>query len=330
MSDLERIRELAREAAARRDELTVQLGAIAADLAAERARLTAARAVGDEEAAASATDAISGLAGARKSRTGELSRLHDDVANQLVNLFGGDIELEGSVPLALLPVRIEVRSTSDQASLRVRIFHDAVHAETLDEGLSDVERAAGIAYWSAVWESGDTQAPWPALIADVGARRAPWVADALTPSNLAARPDDVPAFPNTAVRASRPAVARTLPDRFYVRVEQDGAPPRTEPGRPIPDELPVGLTDQSEFQALKIEGRDLPPIDESLKWLVDYTEAERLGMAVTVALPVPGQVVRRLIVYGVRASLDPQQGAARLAQLVRAHRFSDGRSQESR
>ena len=31
--------------------------------------------------------------------------------------------------------------------LRVRIFHDALHTESLDEGLSDSERAAGLAYW---------------------------------------------------------------------------------------------------------------------------------------------------------------------------------------
>ena len=324
MADLQRIRELARQAAAQRDQLTAQIVASAADLAAERARLTAAQAIGDERAAASATDAIAQLAAVRKSHTGALGRLHDDFASEFDDLFGADIELEGGFPLALLPVRIEVRSTPDQASLRVRIFHDAVHTEALDEGLSDAERKAGIAYWNAVWDSGDTQAPWPALITAVGARRAPWVAETLTPANVAARPEVPPDFPSPAARSTLPAVARTLPDRFYVRVEQDGAAPHTEHGRPIPDELPVGLTDQSELEALKIEGQDLPPIDESLRWLVEYEEAERVGMAVTVELPVARRAVRRLIVYGVRATLDPLQGAARLEHLLRAHRFSDG------
>ena len=46
-------------------------------------------------------------------------------------------------------------------------------------------------------------------------------------------------------------------------------------------------------------------------------------MAVTVPLPLPGQPVRRLMVYGVRAALDPR-GAARLERLIRSHRFTDG------
>jgi hypothetical protein len=324
MPDLERIREEAKGAAAQREQIASQIAGVAANLAAERARLTAARAAGDEGAAMAATEAIAQLTEVRKGHVSELGRLHDDLALNLDDLLGADIELEGGVPLALLPVRIEVRSTADQASLRVRIFHDAIHVEMLDEGLSDAERTAGVDYWNAVWASGDTQGPWPALIAAAGARRASWVAETLTPTNLAGRPAEPPNFPDTPPRSSRPAVARTLPDRFYVRIEQDGALPKTVHGRPIPDELPVGLTDESELEALKIEGDDLPPIDESLKWLVDYKEAERLGMAVTVELPVARRPVRRLVVYGVRAALDPQQGAKRLEHLVRAHRFTDG------
>ena len=116
-----------------------------------------------------------------------------------------------------------------------------------------------------------------AAVAAVGARRAPWVAEALRPTNLADRPAGVPPTSRTAAaQAARPAVARTLPDRFFVRIEQDGAAPVTVHGRPIPDELPVGLTDQSTSSTrCKIDDQDLPPIDESLRWLVDYDEAER-------------------------------------------------------
>jgi hypothetical protein len=224
----------------------------------------------------------------------------------------------------LLPVRIESRSTVDGATLRVRIFHDALHAETLDEGVSDTERAAGIAYWTAVWDSDDTTAPWPALVAAAGSRRAPWIAETLRPKNLAARPAAQPDFPDTPPRSTRPAVARTLPDRFFVRIEQDGAAPRTVAGNAISDELAIGLADRDEFTALQLDGQDLPPIDESLRWLIDYAEAERVGMAVTVQLPLPGRPVRRLIVYGVRAALDRLAGAARIEHLIRSHRFTDG------
>lgn len=324
MADLEVLRLAASEAAFAREQLQGQIAGIAADLAAQRARRAAARAAGDDQAAAAAGAEVARLVDARTGAAAEIGRLHDRLAADIERLLGDDVELEGDVPLVLLPVRVEVRSVAGEAALRVRIFHDAIHAESLDEGLTDTERAAGVAYWEAVWPTGDTQAPWPQLVAAAGARRAPWVAEALRPTNLTARPGAAPAFGDPPPSSTRPAVARTLPDRFFVRVEQDGAAPRTVHGRPIPDELAVGLVDQSELTALQMDGDDLPPLDESLRWLVDYAEAERLGMAVTVRLPVPGQTIRRLVVYGVRAALDPLQGAARVERLLRSHHFTDG------
>src|SRR5439155_26391159 len=95
-------------------------------------------------------------------------------------------------------------------------------------------------------------------------------------------------------------------------------------GNPIPDELPLGLVDRDDLSVLSIDDEDLPPIDESLRWLVDYAEAERVGMAVTVGLPIARMPVRRLIVYGVRAALAAELGADRLGALIRSHRFADG------
>ncbi len=274
--------------------------------------------------AAASRARIADLVAARSAPTQDLARLHGSIADELGDLLGTALSLEADVPLVLLPVRVEVRSTADQAAIRVRIYPDTVHAEALDEGLSDDERAAGTSYWLTVWADGDVETPWPTLTAAVGATRAAWVAEALRPTNLDQRPGVPPVFPDPALRGTGAAVARTLPDRFFVRVEQDGAAPTTAHGRPIPDELPVGLGDRDDLTVLKIDGEDLPPIDESLRWLVDYARAEEVGMAVTVALPVAGRSIRRLVVYGVRAALEPQLGAQRLTRLIRSHRFTDG------
>jgi hypothetical protein len=158
----------------------------------------------------------------------------------------------------------------------------------------------------------------------VGSRRAPWVAQALRPVNLDARPAGVPEFAKLAARGGNVAKARTLPDRFFVRVEQDGAVPVTVHGAVIPDDLPIGLTDQSSLAPLELAEHDLPPVDASLRWLFDYAEAERVGMAITVGLPIAGRAVRRLIVYGVRGTLDRAEGAYRLERLIRSHQFTDG------
>jgi hypothetical protein len=324
MTDFSQIRQAVSAASNDRDRLATELSRTAGQLAAARAQFAALRTSSDRLAIDAAAARIRELVDERAATARALGTLQEDLRGTLDNILHADLALEGDVPLVLLPVRVETRSTADGASLRVRIFHDALHVEALDEGLSDAEREAGIAYWNAVWPTGDTAGPWSALVTATGRRRAPWVAEALRPRNLAARPGAAPDFPDTVPLSGRPAVARTLPDRFYVRVEQDGAAPLVMHGRAIADELPVGLTDRDEFTALQIGDEDLPPIDESLRWLVDYAEAERVGMGVTVALPRPGQPIRRLLVYGVRAALDATAGAARLDRLVRSHRFTDG------
>lgn len=324
MADLQRLRTARAAQAAEQDRLATTIATHAREIAAERSRLASAQAAGDTARARDAAQRIAALVAEKLDAARGLSAARERNRLDLATLLAEGIALEGDCPLVLLPIRIEVRFTADGNALRVRLFHDALHAEGLDEGLGDDERAAGLAYWRDVWITGDTEAPWPALLAAVGTRRAPWVAEALRPTNLAARPGLPPQFPDTAGRGAGQAVVRTLPDRFFVRVDQDGASPVTVAGHAIPDELPVGITDRDILDPLTLGEDDLPPIDASLRWLVDFDEAQRIGMAVTVALQRPGQPVRRVLAYGVRAAIDPATGAERLARLIRSHSYDDG------
>jgi hypothetical protein len=324
MPDFTRLRQLATAGRAASADLDRRVAELEAQSRAERTRLTEAIAAGNAAEAQTVRARIGHLAADRKRLADAKTEVREELAGAVAALLGRDVDLEGGTPLVLLPVRIEVRSTAAQTALRVRIFPDTLHAESLDEGVDEREREAAIAYWKEVWTSDDTQAPWPRLVSVVGSRRAPWVAQALRPMNLDERPVADADFPDPPSRGSKVASVRTLPDRFYVRVEQDGAPPLTVHGAPIPDELPVGLRDESSLVALDLDGFDLPLVDESLKWLIDYAEAERQGMAVMVQLPIPARNVRKLVVYGVRAALAPAEGAARLERLIRSHRFTDG------
>lgn len=323
-SGLDQCRDAAARSLAQRQKLLTQLARDSAALAAAREQLRQLQAAGNLAEAQDADARIRNLVNRRVARSHQLADHDENVRRNLAELLSTQLRLEADAPLALLPVRVETRSTPDRTQLRIRIFHDIIHTESLDEGLSAAERSAGITYWTSIWSEPDLFTPWQALVTAVGVDRAPWAAMALRPNNIGDRPNGVPVFPDTPDRSGRPAVARTLPDRFYVRVEQDGVPPHTEHGELIPDELPVGLTDRDTLTALKIDGHDLPPIDESLRWLVDYDEALRVGMAVTVTLPRPGRPVRHLLVYGVRATLDAAAGAARLQRLIQSHRFTDG------
>lgn len=303
--------------------MTARLDALAKDIAAEQAQRRREEAAGQaEDSAASAR--LAALRRERATLKRELAAARERLHASLPGWLAPTLSLDADAPLVLLPLRLETRFTSDGSALRVRIYHDVVHVESLDEGVDEDERQAGLAYWQAVWAAADGQAAWLALVEAVGARRAAWVREALQPLNLAARPHAAPEFPEPPTRERGAACARTLPDRFFVRVEQDGAPPATERGEPIPDVLPVGPPQRDDAVALQPADDGLPAIDASLHWLVDYEAARMHGMAVTVPLPRPGRPVRRVLVYGVRSGLDSARSAERLERLIRSHRFTDG------
>ena len=48
----------------------------------------------------------------------------------------------------------------------VALYPDDAHVDRLDRGVSDDERAAGIAYWQAIWDGSVTEdAAWQAFVA---------------------------------------------------------------------------------------------------------------------------------------------------------------------
>ena len=171
-----------------------------------RGLLAAARAAGDEDAAAVAREQVEALLAERRTTLVDRARTHDRFADDLVNLLGDGIDLEGHIPLLLLPVRVECRSTPDLAALRVRIYPDALHTEHLDEGVTDTERSAGRAYWETVWADGDPQAPWEGWwprSARPGPRGWP---------RCCARPTSPPgpaAYPSSPIPRQRPAPSRS-------------------------------------------------------------------------------------------------------------------------
>lgn len=324
MADLGLLRLTSAETADRRREAAAQQAVVAAEIAQTRQERDRLRTVGDVDGLAASEVRIRELLDTRRALTAATETAHAALSESLVQLLGNEVDLEGGVPLVLLPVRIETRSTPDQASLRIRVYPDAVHNESLDLGVSETEAVAARAYWTAVWASGEPAEPWPVLQQAVGGHRAPWVAEAMRPANLADRPAGDPVFAEPAPSTGRHSVVRTLPDRFLFRIEQDGAEPVVRVGRAIPDELPVGLADVAQLDKLAVDDEDLPPLDAELRWLIDYPAAVDVGLGLTVPLPVPGQDVLRVLVYGVRAGLDSAQCAERLEGLLRSHRFTDG------
>src|SRR3954463_7508254 len=148
---LDALRSAAREADGRRTHILDAAADLVAQADARRAAARTAALEGDAEQFATASADATGLYAQRRDTLTELSAVDTELAQAVAALAGDPCDLEADVPLALLPVRLETRYTEDGSGLRVRIFPDDIHLDRLDRGLSDVERAAGIVYWQAIW-----------------------------------------------------------------------------------------------------------------------------------------------------------------------------------
>jgi hypothetical protein len=311
------------------DELARQSQAVRRNVAESMSRAAA----GDIEGAAQARERADAARLASQEASGRLAQFDRDAVAAIGGLAAAidPCDAEADVPLILLPVRLETRFTPGQDALMVRIYPDDVHVDRLDEGLDDDEAKAAVAYWDTIWAGGSEaeQDAWRALV-HATRDRAPWLAWAMRPRNLAERPtpgdggeQHAPDYPDVLPRRRGPAVARALPDRFVVAAVQ-GAEVRTIVGAAIPPDLPVSLARGVGTTEMGVkEGLDLP-IGEGMGWLVDFGEAVTAGMAVTVPLAEGGKRVDRVLAFGVLGSLDPDAAAAELEALLTAHRFASG------
>jgi hypothetical protein len=229
------------------------------------------------------------------------------------------MSLDPQLPITMLPVRIETRFTgaSSAPRLLVRIYPDDVHLDRHDPRLTPAEVAAGRRYWTAVRDGAAPDQAWAQLLRDVGPSRAIWTRHALTPTNASG----APRFPDPAVvdgEVGLPATARALPASFVVRVRHAGGAVVVQ-GTAIPASLPVGISGAtapaSDTDATRV-------LDEGLRWMVDFDAAVAVGMAVAIDLPPDTSHVDDVVVVGL--PIDGADGAAVLAALVEAHRFSDG------
>jgi hypothetical protein len=241
--------------------------------------------------------------------------------------------LNGDRPLVLFPVRLETRFFGQE--LRIRVFPDKIHVDTHEPELTADEVEWGKHFHTLLWNATTEEArkeAWRQLADRYGAERASWVARQLTPTNPAQRPTKPPKFPSPPVRPeaeknetwTRAPRTGVLPDQWLATAIVQGVGAVTAASNLIPDILPVGpnpaVTVGSDDETLAI--------DEGMKWMVDFDEAERIGMAVRMPLPPTAGPPRinSLLVWGVKKSLDSVASAARLRDLIEAHKYTDGLS----
>jgi hypothetical protein len=125
---------------------------------------------------------------------------------------------------------------------------------------------------------------------------------------------------------SKPAHPVLLPRRWLaVGYAADGEQLFSQASTPIPPGLRTGP--DAAAPTIEISGGDLA-VEEGLAWMVDYEEAIKVGMALTISLDSPAvralQGVDVLLVLGVQEQLDPLAGAAELSRLLSAHAGTSG------
>ncbi|MEO5696178.1 MAG: hypothetical protein ABIQ60_03460, partial [Burkholderiaceae bacterium] len=258
----------------------------------------------------------------------------------MADTFDAEINaLSASVPVALLPVRLEARFFDSARELRLRIYPDQIHVDAHEPRLTAAEREAGIAYWqqrAALPNPAQrSKSPWAELAGLLGAPRAAWVVQAMTPTNLpvpfiAGSAAFVPVFPNPPLQNaawSSAARAAALPQRWLVLGRRAGRTVFRKTSSPVLQPLDLTPTPID-------DGTPLPdnalPLQDTARWMVDFDAAERAGMALRIGaadLPAPdalAQGLDRILVLGVASALTPAQGAANLRTLLAAHVHTDG------
>ena len=267
--------------------------------------------------------------------------------------------LEGDLPIALFPVRLETRYTS--TSLQIRIYPDAVNIKAHSEGLTETEQAAAKAYWQAAWDArlpriddkvdpgfeSDEQyrmrqqraeALWAEMVKALRAPRAAFVVRVMRPLNAALLdqpgvPIESPAFPDDVVTGSRLSaqpVASMLPDRFCaIGYAANGKIAFRKFGTVVPDVLAMS--------PVIAPGDPVPPqqaespFSGESAWLTDFAEAEKVGMGITIRkadISLSGyelnQGLSRLVVVGIDWTLSPNDSAAGIGALLEANGASGG------
>ncbi|KQO97713.1 hypothetical protein [Leifsonia sp. Leaf264] len=258
-----------------------------------------------------------------------------DLDDDLREVIGGlrdrldPCDASPEVPLVLLPVRIESKLAPGTSTLRVRITPDEAHIDSLLRSVTEAEVAAGQVYWHAVWvdapdaaaDAVADAAAWTTLTEAVGARRAGWVAEVTTPTNLATRGQGDPAFPATPEEVAHGTVARCLPDQFVVRVFPSGGAPITVTGSPVAPDVPLSPIAFGDDELSEVAGLNVPVGSE---WTIDFEAAKTAGLGVEVPLPAGTTLLDRIVVVGTRNSVSEEANAADFVELLTSHRFSDG------
>jgi hypothetical protein len=255
------------------------------------------------------------------------------------------------LPLVLLPVRLETRFFSlpnNEVELRVRIYPDRIHINSHESALTVDELIWGKHFWNQIWQAGQDKllrdeqrrkAAWQQLAERFEAPRAAFVAESLRPINFdddcpkgpvpdGTTPPKLPSFPGGQAKDrawTSPAFVDALPTSWTVVGYKDEAVVVKADSNPVTAKLQAGPNPNAPEAAIS---PDQIALESEMKWMVEFDEAERVGMAVrfTMSKTVADKGFDFLLVTGIRKTSDPLESTTILKNLLNAHHYTDGLS----
>lgn len=295
--------------------------------------------------------AVAGLSATRATETaayqalqsGLVTWLFDQSTETDVTVADDIARLDHRFPIVMFPLRIETRF--DATKLKVRVFPDEIFLNRHETALTVAEQEAGKKYYDDLNFHGEELKRWQEIIQRFGPERSAYICKTMRPTGFGVvAPDpDFPCsekitgnerkqltFPTVKSRAgawTRPGEA-VLPDRWVVVTYRNGVR-KVQVGRAIVE--PLAMTTDPGLpaeQQTPISSNDYK-IDEKLRWTVDFDRAKQVGMGIEIDLDGNEAAVGtggfdRVIVFGVKSSMDAPFTTLSLLSLFDAHHHTRG------
>ena len=213
---------------------------------------------------------------------------------------------QSSVPLLLLPVRIETRYQNNNEELLLRIFPDDIHVNSFEPELTADETTARTGFLAASAQGGQAaQDAFTGLAQQFGPQRAAWIAGANAQSG--AKSGSWTTAPSTNL----------LPERWLVMGYIGTTSQLLAVGPSIPNSLALGPDPNGPG----------PATDPGMAWLSNFDRAVAVGMGFRIALqPTAGAApgFDRIVVFGLNTQITPAQAVERFGDVLEAHHYTDG------
>jgi len=219
-----------------------------------------------------------------------------------------------NIPIALFPLKMETRfidvPNSDKPhQLWIRVFPDIAFIQSHNPKLTQEERQDARAFKQIAHGAAEKKKEfWETLVSKYGAYRAAWVVQ-ISEAKLAQQEQEANQSVERAEDKETSFFVKWLPDRFVFSLYRVGE---------------KKLAYQVEGSQIREKGLTL--LGENDDWLLDFEEAERIGMAIKIRLEPEDKEIEfgKVIASGFRKSGDRQINSNGLSDLLQNHQYTEG------